>query len=210
MRQRRAWGRPATGANAKATRALHLIRKFKKEEEVKTISRVAQNNSLVAITPQYESLNLSTIGNTSTTRIGNKISAQSITIRGIARLADGETAGATVRLVLVWDRKPVGALPTWSNIFTGNQPFALYNIDPLYAGRFQVLSDETYDFTVDGQSHSSFKIFVPLKGKKVAYNGNLGTVADLQKGHIFLAMISSDNDQNLQVKWDSRFRFTDA
>ena len=112
----------AINANVQASRALYMIRKLKNEEE-KKIHEVYVDHDVASGSTATTSLSLiaqSTTAGSSTTRIGNKISVQSLAFKGKINLADSETAkGVICRLLLVMDRRPQGTQATQANILSG-------------------------------------------------------------------------------------------
>lgn len=208
MRPRR---RRRQTTNAKATRALQLLRKFKKEEEVKycqSFGDTAQipigGNWIVNGFGPYTSQ-----GTSITTRIGNKISIKDIVCRGLIKLTALEAVGTTVRVVFVYDRKPAGADTTSANVFTtDNQVNSGYNIIGANKGRFQIFFDKTFSFT-STSTQRAFKFF-SKRNFPIVYNGNAGTVADLQKGNLLMMACAEANAAAINVDFGWRIRFTDA
>lgn len=197
-------------ANAKASRALMLIRKFKKEEEKKIIHTDLNFAALVSATMQFQGLVYTAQGNTKTTRIGNKITLESLAVRLSSKLSDGETLGGILRLMIVVDRRPAGAQAAASDFLNNEAVESLYTTSEANQGRFQILYDQSFNYNVSGVQMRTHKFFIPLKGLKVSYTSNLGTVADIQKNNVFLAAITTNNDNNMSLVGDLRIRFTDA
>lgn len=187
-----------------------LIRKFKKEEEKKLIDSTVNMAALVGGTMQFQGLVYSQQGNTKTTRIGNKINLESLAWRGYIGIATNETAGALIRVLLVMDRKPEGGQAPATEMLTTEAVESLYNTDEAYQGRFQFLYDKTFVLTDQKNQFIAVKGFIPFNGRKVSYNGNAGTVADIMKNNLFFAIITAGNDQNASASIKCRVRFTDA
>lgn len=185
-----------------------IKRDLKKGIELKDVTGDI-NLTLVAGTAQSTALVYTvTQGTTGITRIGDDILVNSIAFKGALKLADNETKGAYVRIMLVYDRRPNGAQATIGEVLHAGTPLALYNIDNEYRGRFQMLYDQIFNLNIEGQAQGLFKGFIKRK-MHVLYNGNAGTIADLQKGNIFFLVISSGNDQNLAMTGYVRLRYTD-
>lgn len=206
-RQRGFFRRPT--ANAKASRALTLIRKFKKEEERKYID-VTVNESIAAGGGATETLlNAISQGNTSTTRIGNKITMESIAWK-LRFMATGAETGWLIRVMLVYDRKPAGALATWETVCTANAVLSLYTVTGNARGRFQVLYDKIFNMR-DVARVQYLKGFINLKGKKGDYSlGNAGTIADLAKGSLILMANTMNTAAITDLDGSTRITFTDA
>lgn len=198
-------------ANAKATRALQLIRKFKRDEEVKYLQSMADTaqipiggNWIVNGFGPYCSQ-----GTTVTTRIGNKVSIKDLTVRGLIKLTALEATGTSVRVIFVYDRKPAGADAASSDVFTtDNQLNSGYNILGASKGRFQIFFDRTYSFS-SVATQRSFKMYTQ-KTFPIVYNGNAGTVADLQRGNLLMMAMAEGNAAAINVDFGWRIRFTDA
>lgn len=202
--------RSKASANAKASRALSLIRKFQNEEEVKLIDVEVDKGALASGIMQYQGVNYTVQGNTKTTRIGNKITMKSIAWKGYYGCSTAETGACAIRMMLVMDRNPGGSQATYSDFLKSQNAFALYNTQEANQGRFQILVDKCMQLNPDNKQFNPAKGYIDLKGTKVTYSYNNGTVADLSKNHLFWAIITDGNDQNCFFKFQNRVRFTDA
>lgn len=209
------YGRPSRrmdisrSANYKASVALRMIKKLRNEEEKKMIY-VNGGLALVAATPQYIGLNLIQQGNTGSTRIGNRISMQSLTLRVHTKLADNEAKGADYRIMIIMDRRPEGAQAVMTDSHTLNACRALINTDEDMIGRFSILFDKNVHLNVEGTAGRTYKAFIELRGQQATYNGNVGDVTDLQKNYLYMIAFCQDNDQNAVLQYAARMRYTDA
>lgn len=198
-------------ASAKASRALQLIRKFKNEEEKKEIvNNKGLNIATATTTGSFTDLNSIAQGNTKNTRIGNKVTMESIAFRLQTKLNTAEANPVTHRVMILMDRRPNGALPAGTDLLETDSLFGLYSTAEDVSGRFQVLYDRTITLATGGKEAHFRKIFIPLKGKKASYTGNAGTIADLQKNSLILACWVDGNTQTVVFTGRYRFRFTDA
>lgn len=198
-------------ANAKASRALQLIRKFKNEEEKKIINTTLSfSRATTVLTGQFASVNLCTQGNTKTTRIGNKVTMEGLAIRARIALDPDETQPVSLRFMVVMDRRPAGAVFAGTDLLTVDTVLGLYNTEEENQGRFQVLLEKNIVLSPNGTENRFLKLYIPLKGIKASYNGNAGTVADLQKNHIAIGFWSYGNTQTSVMNGYARLRFTDA
>lgn len=199
------------GANAKASRALTLIRKFKKEEERKYAQEMSQvttipiggNWTIQGMGPYTQ------IGNTVTTRIGNKITVESLAIRFFIQPEALEALGTSVRLIFGIDRRPNGQDPTAGSVMeTTNEILSGYERSEEFRGRFQIIYDEYVDFDSTTGVRTG-KLFFK-KPIKVLYTGTNGNVLDMQKNHFFVMAGSKNNAAAINVRFSFRFIFTDA
>lgn len=212
LKKRAVWvPRQRRTANAKASRALMLIRKFKKQEERK----ITQNNAETMQIPIggnwiLESMGpLLAQGAAETQRIGKKITVESVFVTGLIKLSALEAVGVSVRVVIGYDKKPSGADPTTTNIFTtDNQLLSTYSTTSASKGRYQILFDKIFSFT-STSTQRYFKFFMK-KPIPVHYDTNGGTVADLQKNNFFICAMAEANVAVINVDYSEKFVYTDA
>ncbi len=200
------------GASAKASRALTLIRKFKKEEERKFLINEAATMQ-IPIAGDWIAEGFGPycqVGTTNITRIGNKITVESLTIKWTINHTVLPAIGDNIRLVIAMDRRPAGvdSDPAWL-MNTDNQINSCYNIQEIQRGKFQVLMDEVVSFD-SATGMKSGKAF--FKGPwTIRYDdGNAGTVADLQKNNFMFMAMSSPAGAAIDVNYGFKFTFTDA
>lgn len=208
IKGRMLWRRPS--ASAKATRALQLIRKFKREEEKKFIETTLNFTTLADGTAQYDILNPVAQGNTNITRIGNKITLDSLTFNGYVSCGDTETHGANIRVIISYHNTYL-ASTTYSNVLQNQVAHSLYTRAEDKAGHYKILYDKVFNVAVNnGVQQRYMKFTIPLNGLKVRYDGAGGTDADISNGAIQLTVISELNDINAICKGYVRIRFRDA
>jgi len=207
----RSYQRNISGANAKATRALQLIRKFKNEEEKKDITTAVSLSRATATTPGvFTSLNIMAQGNTKITRIGNKVTMEGLALRMNLTLNTAETGPVLTRVMVLLDRRPGGAVFTGADVLQNDTTNGLYNIDEDKSGRFQVLYDRNMTMATGGTECRFLKLYIPMKGRKASYNGNVGDITDLQKNHLAIGLWATNNSHTVQCNGFARLRFTDA
>lgn len=182
---------------------------FTKGIEIKE-GTAALDKSLVADTPQYLSMCSMSQGTTGTTRVGDKITIRSLAFRGSVYLSEApaETTMTTFRILFVVDRTPNGATSTWTNVLHNASVYSFMNLDRQYKGRYQVIYDQTFHCPIDSDFKKEFKGFKKFN-LVVGYNGNAGTVADIQKNHLFMMVQSTGNTQNAELEGFFRIRYTD-
>jgi hypothetical protein len=181
-----------------------------KQVEKKWKDGLVNITNLVSGTPQYLSVTDIDQGTTSSTRIGDEITLKSLTFRIRFHLLDSETIGGLIRWMLIYDRRPLGAQATLTQVLNvGNSTTAIMNMNPQYRGRFQILHDSMLQLNVSGKQFGSSKGYIPLRNLKCKYNATGGGVSDQQTGNLFIAVVSNGNDANLQINGYLRIRFTD-
>lgn len=190
-------------------RALRMVRQMQRNIEMKWVGAstlsdvipIAGAGQMAGIGPYLQQ------GTTSTTRLGDKITVKSLALRINIALGALEATGCSVRIIIGYDRKPNGALPAITDILEADDLQAAYNTVGPNRGRFQFLTDRTIDFD-SAQARWSDKFFLK-KDLQVIYNGNAGTVADLDKGSIFIASLADGNAAAITVHWGYMIKFTD-
>lgn len=147
-------------------------------------------------------------------RVGKKIVAKSIQLRGLI-LANTATTYADTSYLVVYDRRPTAALPAISDILKSASSFAFNNDDN--AGRFKILRRR--DTVLSGN------ITTPATGNEVAdvddfVKVNLptvykalgtGAIADIEEGAIYLVTIGDHvtGTTAATLATTVRFRFQD-
>lgn len=197
-------------ANAKASTALKMIRKLKKEQEIKNVSSMAGTMQIPntgdwiceGFGPYVSQ------GTTRATRIGNKITLKSLAMRFQIQETIKETDGAQVRIVLYYDRRPAGALlDVGACMYTDDNIMSLYTTDEDYVGRFQILMDKIIN--IPNSKKAAYGKFFTTYPFKVVYNGNAGDITDLVKGSFCIGAMAMDPANAIDVNYGYKFTFTD-
>lgn len=151
-------------------------------------------------------------------RIGKKIMMKSVQFRG--RLQSGNTTTvADAAALLVYDKRPTGALPAITDILvTANS--ASFNND-VNADRFRII--RRWDWTLTGNdatagqqtssSCHSFDEFVSLKGLPQVFNAaGTGAIGDISEGALYLVTVGDLAAGTAAPKLTAaaRFRFIDV
>lgn len=205
--------------------ALKEVRKLKKTIEVKdlidhhVITLDATHSEGQWCTPQP--LIKVTRGTTPTTRVGSKITIQSISMRGIVKMTSltspDVSQGNHFRMMIFMDRRPdLVAITNMSKVLqiidTTNKYWDLLNTEPANKGRFQILADSKFRMPENITVHP-FEYY-----KKKIINVELKdgpTYDDVAKNQLYLAFASerydnTDASTNAYVEMACRFKFTDA
>ena len=157
-------------------------------------------NPDVNTTMAYQSLNVMQLGNTASTRVGQKIAVRSIELRIQVRPTAATGVEQFGRFIVVLDRQPNAAAPAAATDFmaaaTTTSPRALTN-----RKRFKFLLDRSYALgsVVAGTNTSTptsryYHIYMKLRRPIIVeFNAaNNGTVADISTNHIFYTTVGSE------------------
>jgi len=200
---------------SQASRALRMIKKMQKDEEVKNIDltgspvlATASDKTWVALARVL--LNGVAQGPGSTQRIGNKITLKNLLFRFVINGSDVNVNGVLYRVVIFSDRKPAGAAPAATDVFQTDSflsPLAKKSV-----GRFAILHDEviTHDINI---FKSMRKFYIPLtRVQKGDYSrANAGDVSDISKGALYIWVATYNaNSADETYTYHSRVTFTDA
>lgn len=155
-------------------------------------------------------LSLMAEGTEYNTRVGRKIRAKSVFIRGQVKINPGATS-STIRMLVFWDRASGGAVPNPSDVMqTNNDLQSPLDVDN--AGtRFVVVADRTWDLSINGDRVKSFKIFRKLR-QTVTFNGSSNTSGALNNGQVYMMFFSNETsaaDKRAEINFWSRFSYTD-
>jgi len=156
-------------------------------------------------------LNLISPGTGSFNRIGRIVKLESLRLRVLATYAYAAAATtgiilpSTLRCVVVWDKQPSGAIPTYDSIFghsLQNGTEATEYLDALKfdnTGRFKIIRDTVLPTNTRGQNteggttdsvNVKFLIedFISLKGKETIFSGQSSpcTIADISSGGLYI------------------------
>jgi len=208
--------------------------------ELKGVDYRTAFNPVVATTDTNDCMHTLTLvppGSGSYQRVGRKIVCKSIRLKGIVRCdlkrdgTTGDLTGNTLRMVVVYDQSPAGAIPNFNTIFghtaqSGAQTSEF--LDPLnlrQTGRFKVLRELVWDcnpeaYPSEGTTHvvsSSWSIdeYIPLDDIVTTYSGNSETaqISDISTGAIYLIFRARANtaDDKFVVtdKFSVRLRYVD-
>jgi len=195
--------------------------------EKKVIDINTTQFNIEATGTQLQLLNGCIAGSQNFNRIGRKITMKNLQIRGQFLLTDDTTLMTVVRMIVVYDKQPNGAAPTFANIIqsqnisgTAESLFASFvNLDN--RDRFEIVRDYQYSLgsrsTVATQSIAQgpgvicVNEFIPLGGREVVFNaGTAGTVGDITTGALYAFFISNTpNATGCISQLSFRTRFTD-
>jgi len=178
-------------------------------------------------------LNLVQMGSGSWNRVGRKIYPKSVRLTGIIGCemiqTAGELEGNSVRFLLVWDKQPSGAVPTFDTIFgvtsqTGSETTSVWD-PPKYDNmdRFQILKDWREDFVAttsmlaDGDKALQYRnmdVYLPLPSYETVFSGqsNPMTIADVSSGALYFIARTANNNlltSVVRLVANARLRYAD-
>lgn len=176
---------------------------------------------------QLALLNGCVAGSQNFNRIGRKIQLKSLQIRGYFLATDDTVANTFARMVIVYDKQPNGAAPTWANIITSQNIAGttsstatdMVNLDN--RDRFEIIRDKTYTLsakdTTATQAYSGsptiicVEDFVKLGKRETCFNaGTAGTIGDITSGSLYVFFIASQpNATGVNYIGAFRTRFID-
>ncbi len=212
--RRNTTGRKRKRPNA-GTIALREVKKLKKAREVKTVFTVSVLGVPAAGTAAMASIFTPVQGTTDATRIGDLLTINSISGRIQVAANIGEGEGHLIRVMFVYDRRPLGAAPAIADILENASVVGLYqSSDRKFAGRFQIFYDKTFIIGGAGSvgvSEVQFDKFFIKRTLKMEFEGNAGDVTDIEKGNL-LGIALSDARNTLTTIVTTRYaiKFTDS
>ncbi len=191
--------------------ALREIRKMKKainksvelKHKTTAVDALALNTNAAAAT----SLVLMQQGNTSNTREGDDITLKQMTWKLQFQLNTAEANPVTLRMIVVYDRRPLGAGVGLADILNAERTWGLMNLDGDMKGRFQIVHDNIFEFATGGQEAHFTKGYVDLKNKKTIYDGNVGDITDVQEGNLSVFLITNGNASSVIANGFVRLRW---
>lgn len=128
-------------------------------------------------------------------RIGKRAFYKSLLIRGLAFTSTTTTFLDAVFLV-IYDKRPTGALPAITDILTSVSPSAFMNDNN--TGRFEVIRRQ--DFTMignqltptTGKEAQNVDLFIPLNKRPITFeSAGTGAIGDIDSGALYLVTLSS-------------------
>lgn len=156
-------------------------------------------------------------------RIGRKISMKSLQVHGKLNVLSNETTtGFCIRMLIVYDKQPNGASPTYGDIIksqditgaTSSTYSDFVNLDN--RDRFEIIRDHfiqlgqfttTPDYAT-GPLTVPINEYLKLANREVCYNaGNAGTIGDIQSGALYMFLVADNAGANSDLSF--RVRFTD-
>lgn len=152
-------------------------------------------------------------GATQITRVGKRVFLKSIQWRGVLSV-DTTTTFTQGAWLLIYDKRPTGALPVIADIFNSASPNSMNNDDN--SGRFEILKRE--DFILVGNSATpstgmearNATGYLKMKRRVINYKSvNTGAITDIEEGAIYFVTIgqtaAGTADGNMSVIFRARY-----
>ncbi len=138
-------------------------------------------------------------GLTSSTRIGSKVTLESISWRFTLTLPADATPSPSdsVRLFVIWDKSCKGAVTTFTDAYQSAGDINVFR-SLEHTSRFKILLDKRFDLNPmggPGATDTSFEVathgtFFWTGHIPIQYDGNAGTVADVTENNVGVFAIS--------------------
>jgi len=167
----------------------------------------------ISSTPQVNLLTTIPNGSGASERVGRRILYHDMQIQWVWRFAANHGGPNHARFSIVYDSSPNGVAPAYLDIFAINGVEALQNPDT--RGRFKILYESkcvTYNDTTTGEiqyNNMNGNKVISLKGKSCQFIGTGFTIADIEKGAIYLVTNSSQNNV-VALDFTNRIQFSDS
>lgn len=227
--------------NAASSSSIGMVYGRPGVSEVKGADTDLAINPIIATTStngsQY-TINLVAPGTGSYNRVGRKIRMKSLRLKGTVKyfyhrtVTTGVIPGANVRMVLVYDQQPSGAVPNFDTIFGRTSQAGTETCqyqDPVKydsMGRFKILREWNFNFvprlwnneggTVDGAiEEAPFDEYIKLNGLETVYSGQTSpcSIADVSTGGLYVYFRSDQNSATAYAFTDTncvaRLRYYD-
>lgn len=154
---------------------------------------VASANYAFDTTGSITLLNTVTQGTAVTQRVGKKIKLKSLQCRGLMTNNSAATWN-DVAFLIVYDRRPRGALPAITDILTSVSARAMNNDN--FSGRFQILkrSDEMLIGNATALTECTAKsvdFYMELKAPTVYEAAGTGAINDIEQGALYLVTVGN-------------------
>lgn len=182
-----------------------------KNLEFKSFDVAGALSMVLDSTGQVDVLNTMVQGNDINNRIGRQVNIRSIEIRAVAQATAATGTRQECLTMLVWDRDPDGVLGTIAqmlNTSNVNSARLLTQRD-----RFVVLRRWNYVIYPDTIVNNSRTLrYYKRHNLKVTYNaGNAGSIADIQKGALYLVTLGQNVAGNTAgtLTYQCRLRYLD-
>ncbi len=196
------------------------IRKLQQNIVLKQHTTVS-SQTLAAESLQFTALNLVPQGETDITREASTIHMVSLAMRWrLVGSAVATTGTGSVRIMIVLDKDPRGALPGATDVLTSNSMLSAYNTGKALGeernrGRFKFLYDRLFDMPADAIASAdqlaasvTGKLYVKLGNARVLFTEDAGAITEIEQHNLFVCAIASGNSQDQSFLFNAVLRFT--
>lgn len=167
-----------------------------------TNTSVAPTSGAASVT----NMTLCAQGDTIDNRNGNSVLAKYLVLR-LNYVMNTLDTTVNIRCVIFVDKENAnGTAPVIGDIIQGG----LYNgpINKVNGKRFAVLRDWSIVLNTGGNASKTDKIYIPLKGLHVKYDGTTAAQGDASENHCYLAFVTNSGNASA-VDFFTRFGFHD-
>lgn len=213
---------PSQRGEISANRALAIMRR---QAQMSAMPLQRQSPQEKGYVDWAESVQVNTTGDISllatiaqgaavTQRIGKKAMLRSVQLRGFA-YANPSAIYNDIACIVVYDRRPTGALPAITDVLVTASPVALNN--DTNSGRFQIL--RRMDFALIGNSTTpttgeemkSIDDYFTVNRKIVFKAAGTGAIGDIEEGALYVIWVGNNaagvTAASAETNW--RVRFTE-
>jgi len=128
-------------------------------------------------------------------RIGKRAFYKSLIIRGLA-FTGASTTFLDAAFLIIYDKRPTGALPAITDILTSVSPSAFMNDNN--TGRFEVIRRQDFCLIGNqttpqtGQEAKNVDLYIPLNKRPITFeSAGTGAIGDIDSGALYLVTLSS-------------------
>ncbi len=142
-------------------------------------------------------------------RDGAQVRWKSIQCSGCIKIHQSQTSSILRRIIFI-DLQPNAAVPTAVDLLdlSAADPInAFRNLDQ--RKRFVILKDSKLVVSITGNQEAKFPDFYKKIDMKTIYEGNAGTIADINSNSIFILFVSNNATSAPTLTHSTRLRFID-
>lgn len=158
------------------------------------------------VSPVITLLNGLTQGDDISNREGRQIRLKSVDISQ-AYSMNGAAFGTIIRMMLVLDKQPNGAVFNSADLLQNTDTVAFRQLDN--RRRFLILEDRKYTISSTGPIIGYDRVYKEIDIKTTYDDSNAGTIADIETNALYLLFISNEATNVPQVRVSARIRWLD-
>lgn len=145
------------------------------------------------------------------TRSGRKFAVTSVALKGEVKMSPSSATMTTLRVMVFTDKATNGVLPTSANILqTHDDLNSFLDYDTFGPdGRFKVLMDKFYTLSNSGTKVKRVKFYKKFYKHVVDQEGDGSDIASARTGHIYVAFMSNEPENQPEFNFNTRTRFID-
>lgn len=184
-------------------------------------------------TGNFQVLNIPVTGASFYNRVGNEIMMKSLHLVGQLTLTNNiATSNEYLRLMVIYDRQPNGAMPTTADVITSYNSAGAFSslvkdhLNPNNFDRFKVLMDNRLHIPLDStgvlakndaaifdytKNEVNINRFIKLRGLSTKYKASAGAIGDIISGSLLLFAFGNIPNATAAYNFNgtARLRFVD-